>query len=130
MRIALDTNAYTDWRKTGAWGEAISTAEEIVVSSVVLGELRFGFAQGSRAALNERKLAEFLASPVVRLGVVGERTTLQYARLKGFLKKNGTPIPENDIWIASCAVEVDATLLTRDRHFELLPQVSVMWPEH
>jgi predicted nucleic acid-binding protein len=127
--VALDTNAYSDWRKTGEWGEVISGADEVFVPSIVLGELRFGFAQGGRAALNEQKLTEFLASPVVHVGLVGERTSQHYARLKDFLKKNGTPIPENDIWIASCALEVDATLLTRDRHFNRLPQVSVLWPE-
>lgn len=129
MRVALDTNAYSDWRKTGEWGEIISAAEEVFVSVIVLGELRFGFSRGSRAAANERKLEDFLESPVVRVSAVGERTSRHYARLKSYLRNNGTPIPENDIWIASCALEVDATLLTQDRHFEQLPHVSVLWKE-
>ncbi len=41
-----------------------------------------------------------------------------YGRIKNALKLQGTPIPENDIWIAAIASRWDLTLITRDHHFE------------
>jgi hypothetical protein len=60
---------------------------------------------------------------------VRERTSWHYARLKSYLRNNGTAIPENDIWIAPCALEVDAPLLTQDHYFEPMPKMSVLWKE-
>ncbi|MBS4028725.1 MAG: PIN domain-containing protein [Ignavibacteriales bacterium] len=34
------------------------------------------------------------------------------------LKKNGTPIPENDMWIAATCKKLNVPLLTQDKHFE------------
>jgi predicted nucleic acid-binding protein len=50
-------------------------------------------------------------------------TTEQYARLFVQLKRAGTPVPDNDLWIAAMAVENDLALVTRDRHFDKLPQL-------
>jgi len=35
----------------------------------------------------------------------------------------GTPIPDNDLWIAAMSLEHDLALVTRDRHFDRIPQV-------
>jgi predicted nucleic acid-binding protein len=35
----------------------------------------------------------------------------------------GTPIPTHDIWIAALVVEHGLTLLSRDKHFDRLPQI-------
>jgi tRNA(fMet)-specific endonuclease VapC len=129
MRIALDTNAYSDWRTKGRWGDLIETASEILISAIVLGELRYGFQLGSRRDENERKLTEFLASEVVTVVEIGDLMSHHYGRLKTYLRKQGTPIPENDIWIGACAVKEDVVLLTADAHFEKLPEVRVMWSE-
>jgi tRNA(fMet)-specific endonuclease VapC len=34
------------------------------------------------------------------------------------LKQQGTPIPENDIWISALALQYELTLVSRDQHFE------------
>jgi predicted nucleic acid-binding protein len=39
------------------------------------------------------------------------------------LKRQGTPIPIKDVWIAALVLQHDATLLTRDADFDHLPQV-------
>jgi len=62
------------------------------------------------------------------LDLVSAETTYHYAQLKKFLRQVGKLIPENDIWIAASCLEHGSTLLTSDRHFEELPQVSVLWP--
>lgn len=129
MKLALDANAYSDWKRNGQWNVEITTASEVHVSVTVLGELGFGFACGNREGKNLAELREFLAASVVVVDSVTEDTAGHYAALKRFLKEQGTPIPENDIWIAASAYEHGVTLLTSDRHFEKLPQVRVIWPE-
>lgn len=43
--------------------------------------------------------------------------------LKNHLRNQGVPIPEADFWIV--AVERRGLVLTRDWHFEHLPQVRI-----
>ena len=50
------------------------------------------------------------------------------AKMK-FLRFQGTPLPENDIWIAASSMEHGSMLLTRNRHFACLPQLRVRWPQ-
>ncbi len=129
VKVALDSNAYADWKRDGLWNSEISSASQVHVSATVLGELGFGFACGNREAKNLEELREFLAASVVVVDSMTEDTAGHYAALKKFLRKQGTPIPENDIWIAASACEHGLCLLTSDRHFEKLPQVRVKWPE-
>lgn len=91
--------------------------------SIVLGELRYGFQGATKAVENETKLAQFLRHPAVSVVSVGESTSRCYAHLKFFLRMQGSPIPENDVWIAALALEHAAPLLTTDAHFDHLPQV-------
>lgn len=129
MRVCLDTNTYSDWTRGIRWVELIAAAERVFIPSIVLGELREGFLGGSLVDENERVLIEILHDPNVHIIVVNEAVSRIYAEFKWYLKKQGTPIPINDVWIAAACVERGATLLTRDRHFECLPQVRVRWPE-
>lgn len=124
MKILLDTNAYSEWRRHGQWNGVISTAAEVLMPAIVLGELRFGFQGAAKAVENEAKLARFLRHPAVRVVSVGESTSRCYAHLKHFLRMQGTPIPENDIWIAALALEHAVPVLTSDEHFNHLPQIG------
>jgi predicted nucleic acid-binding protein len=40
------------------------------------------------------------------------------------LRRQGTPIPTNDLWIASLVLQHDLVLCARDRHFDHLPQIT------
>ena len=124
MRVLLDTNAYSDWRRHGKWNRSISTASDVLIPSIVLGELRYGFQGSSLQVENETKLDAFLRHTRVRIVSVGDETSRVYAHLKHFLRQEGSPIPENDIWIAALAVEYSVPLLTSGAHFSCLPQVS------
>lgn len=125
MIIVLDTNAYSDWRRFGQWNRLVSTAGKVIIPAMVLGELRAGFLQGSKRKENESRLDEFLSIAVVQVGVVGDVTSQHYAILKHHLRSQGTPIPEADVWIGAIAVEHGGLLLTRDKHFENMPQVRM-----
>ncbi|MBI2928877.1 MAG: type II toxin-antitoxin system VapC family toxin [Verrucomicrobia bacterium] len=124
MKIALDTNRYSDLcRGVQEVADHLTQAERIFMPFVVLGELRAGFQAGTRARQNEQQLVRFLNSPRVRLLLPDEQTTHHYATLFAQLRRQGTPIPTNDIWIAALVMQHDLVLLARDQHFDHLPQV-------
>ena len=78
---------------------------------------------GSRQATKEALLSNFLSRDTVTVLFAGRETTEQYARLFVQLKRAGTPIPDNDLWIAALAMEHDLALVMRDRHFDKVPQL-------
>lgn len=124
MKLALDTNAYRlmmdgDAVATGL----VRTAERILMPVPVIAELRFGFLNGTRGRENEAWLSRFLERARVDVLRCDEETTVRYAELKLQLKKQGTPIPINDVWIAALALQHHATLFTRDSDFERIPQL-------
>lgn len=124
MRLALDTNRYTDLcRGITSVVETIELAEEIWLPFIVVGELRAGFAVGSQGVHNESVLRRFLLKPGVGVLYADEQTTHHYANLYRQLRKQGTPIPTNDIWIAALVLQHSLVLFARDAHFDALPQL-------
>jgi tRNA(fMet)-specific endonuclease VapC len=124
VRIAIDTNRYVDFAKGVAEAvERFRRADQILVPFIVLGELRAGFAGGARGSENEAALVRFLDSRRVDAVFADEETTHHYARLFQQLRRQGTPIPTNDLWIAALTVQHHAQLFARDAHFDHLPQI-------
>jgi tRNA(fMet)-specific endonuclease VapC len=101
----------------------LEDAEAIVLPFVVLGELRAGFAYGRRQAENERILRRFLLKDGVLLLFADDQTTHQYASVFRQLRKQGTPIPTNDMWLAALVLQHNLALHARDKHFDRLPQI-------
>ena len=125
MNLSLDTNAYVDFIRGGEPSvSALRRAQRIYVPFIVLGELRAGFLVGSQGQKNEEGLIQFLNSTRVEILVADEQTTHHYARLFAQLRKQGTPIPTNDLWIASLALQHNLIMLSSDRHFEVIPQLA------
>jgi len=125
-RYCLDTSAYSHFSKgEHAAVEALSSAQWIGVPSIVLGELRTGFLQGERRQQHEQELARFLAHPVVEVLPVDSQTARMYADIIVMLRRAGTPIPSNDVWIAAVAAQTGSTVLTYDDHFRSIERVSV-----
>ena len=124
MKIAIDTNRYVDFAKGLPEAvERLRRADEIVVPFVVLGELRAGFAGSTRSGENEANLVRFLNSRRVDVVFADEDTTHHYARLFHQLRRQGTPIPTNDLWIAALVVQHELHLFARDTHFDHLAQI-------
>ena len=124
MRVALDTNRYIDLCKGVA--ETVTLLEEaeaVVLPFIVIGELRAGFAHGRRSAENERILARFLLKDGVSQLFADDQTTHHYASLFRQLRKQGTPIPTNDMWLAALVLQHGLALHARDKHFDHLPQL-------
>ena len=124
MRLALDTNRYVDLaRATEPTVSLVASADRVFLPVIVLGELRAGFAAGRRSLENEAALRRFLQKPGVEVLLLDEQTTASYAAVFAQLRRQGTPIPTNDMWIAALALQHHLVLHARDEHFTHLPQI-------
>ncbi len=128
MKLLLDTNVYTDYAEgLPQTVDFMAThGEYIYIPSVVLGELHYGFMKGRRERFNERKLGQFINRLKVEIVDVDANVARKYATIYFSLRKKGVKIPINDVWIAACCMEVGGTLLTRDRHFEVVDQIETV----
>jgi tRNA(fMet)-specific endonuclease VapC len=118
MNVALDTNAYSDFlRGVASRVGIVRRATQIYLPLIVVGELRAGFAAGSREPENLTGLRQFIASPRVAVLAPDEVTTEHYARVFLQLRQQGATIPTNDLWIAALALQHGVQLCTSDSHF-------------
>lgn len=124
MRVALDTNRITDlFRGDLELAEQLGVAEEVWIPLFALGEIKAGFQGGTQHRRNESLLNRLLAKSTVGVLLPSRETAEHYARIFVQLKRAGTPVPDNDLWIAALVLEHDLVLITRDRHFERIPQL-------
>ena len=124
VRVALDTNRLTDlFQGDAELADRLGECYEVWIPLIVLAEMKAGFLGGSQQYRNETLLQTFLGKPTVGILLPARETAEQYARLFVQLKRAGTPIPDNDLWIAALVLEHDLQLITRDRHFERVPQL-------
>lgn len=126
-RLAIDANRYADYcRDVPDARRVIADADEVVIPLIVLGELRAGFRGGSRAIANERTLTRFLSSNHVTVIAPDEVTTHLYGEIHADLRRAGTPIPTNDVWIAALCLQHDLVLFTRDAHFQRIARLATL----
>ena len=95
---------------------------------IVFAELLGGFAAGTRAPRNRERLARFMASPRVQLLKPDEKTAEHYADVYATLRRQGTPIPSNDLWIAALARQHRLPLFSFDAHFSAVPGLTLHRP--
>jgi tRNA(fMet)-specific endonuclease VapC len=119
MKLLLDTSAYVGF-KMGLREivDFLMEAQLLLFPPIVLGELLFGFRLGTRFQKNMEELRQFINQEFVEVILLGEITADRYSRIAEQLKRQGTPLPSNDIWIAAQAMEHGAELVTMDHHFE------------
>jgi tRNA(fMet)-specific endonuclease VapC len=86
----------------------------------MLGELYAGFAGGSRERENKAFLQRFLLKPPVKILNATSETAEVFGLVKSNLKKAGTPLPINDVWIAAHAIETGSVVVTYDAHFTVV----------
>jgi len=118
--MILDTNALSAVADDDRALIAILTrADLLAIPVIVLGEYRHGIAQSRHGASYETWLAGLLNDCMVL--DINEPTTYNYAEITLELKRIGKPIPTNDVWIAALCRQHSLPLLSRDRHFDLVP---------
>lgn len=121
--MILDTNALSavaDNEPTAV--RIFSLAATIELPVIVLGEYRFGIAHSQRRNEYEKWLGELIAATQVL--PIDDETTGHYAQVRAALKKAGRPIPSNDLWIAALCRQHRLPLMSRDQHFEAVPDLK------
>jgi tRNA(fMet)-specific endonuclease VapC len=127
MTVALDTNTYASFKRGNQeLRRMFESADEILVPVTVLGELYSGFQIGRLTEKNMLELEQFLAVPGIRTVSITPETAFRYGFLVKELRRQGTPIPTNDIWIAAVVMEAGSILISRDSHFSHVPGLLVL----
>jgi tRNA(fMet)-specific endonuclease VapC len=128
MKYSLDTN--TCIRYLNGRSEAVLRklptipAREIVVCSVVRGELAFGAAKSQMPDLSAEKQARFL-KPYLTLPY-DDAAAQQYGRIRAYLEKAGTLIGPYDMQIAAIAIVHDLIVVTHNTHeFNRVPGLKI-----
>lgn len=121
--MILDTNALSALFKKESGIEAyLKDADQLYVPVIVIGEYLFGLQASSRAGELKKLLTDFLRTS--RVLSLNGGTADFYGDIRGELKRAGTPIPENDIWIAALVREYALPILSRDVHFDYVKGVE------
>lgn len=119
MKLALDINAYKALNEGAPQlAEDMRRAETVGLPIIVLGELWFGFINGSKLRQNTEILERFLATPRVQILDLNEQTTRIFGEIATMLRQAGIAIQQNDIWIAALCKQHGFTLATRDQGFQ------------
>jgi tRNA(fMet)-specific endonuclease VapC len=100
----------------------------MVLPATVLGEFKAGLFPTRAGDRNRNALDVFLQKATVKVVPITDRTADIYAKVYQALRKEGTPIPQNDMWIAASALENGADLATCDEHFRHVPMLTVIVP--
>lgn len=83
--------------------------EDLAISVIVAGELRYGLERRSSAGLAARVKRWISIIPVLPME---EGTDVYYGRIRANLERRGTTIGGNDLLIAAHALALGATLVT------------------
>lgn len=128
-KILLDTNAYIRLLAgDDSVLDVVASAEAVFMSIFVLGELHAGFAGGVKFRENQEILTRFLSKSSVMILNATAETAEIFGELKNALKQAGTPLPINDIWIASHGLETGSVVITYDPHFREIAGIR-LWSE-
>ena len=117
-RLVLDTSAYSRLRaQHAATADHVARAITVLLPVTVLGELEAAFRLGSRLDENRVALKDFLSEEFVSVLDVTRGVALRYGELHAGLRRAGSPVPSNDIWIAAATLDSGGHLLTFDADF-------------
>jgi tRNA(fMet)-specific endonuclease VapC len=102
--------------------QEIGNADRIAIPSIVLGEYRFGVSASRLRPPLESKLGRL--ERLAEVLVVDAETAVAYATVRRELKDAGTPIPDNDVWIAALVRQCSLPLLSNDTHFDRVTGIA------
>ena len=126
--VVLDTSALIEFlqRQRGI-ADSLREFDRLVIPAAVDAELRAGLDPDTRDG--RKRLAildELLRDPSVEFAPAGRAESAKYAQLHRYLKRNGTPIPIHDVWIAATALVRDAAVCSTDKHFHNVPLLRIV----
>lgn len=108
--------------------QSLASSEKVYLPLFVIGELHYGFRGGSKLRENLKQLQTFIEKPTVEVWLPTQETAIIYGEIMDLLKRNGSPIPINDVWIACATIESGSKLVTYDQHFNFIPGLRLWTP--
>ena len=123
-RVVLDTSiVIAHFRNETAVTDKFRRVSVLVLPSIALGEL---FVGAFRKENNREKALQTVAdfAGLAHILCPNATTAREYGRLRVSLLRKGTPIPDNDLWIAALAVQCQIPLANRDSHFDKVDDLS------
>ncbi len=124
-KILLDTNIVSALLKgEKSIADNIDQADDVYIPVIVIGELYYGAEYSTQVSKNIASVLNI--SKIYDVLVADTETARIYGSIKANLRKQGTPIPENDIWIAAFSKQYQLTLITRDKHFQNVSGLDIL----
>jgi tRNA(fMet)-specific endonuclease VapC len=103
---------------------ALVPAQEQFTTAITLGELLYGASKRASNSLSER--VRDLVRSLVHILLFDEAAAERYGPLRAGLERNGTPLGEPDLRIASIVLANDLTLVCGNvRHFSRVPDLRL-----
>jgi predicted nucleic acid-binding protein len=124
-KICIDTNvAISLLNGKDKTLRIIDKYHDVLLPIIVAGELRLGAYRSTKISENLVKIDAL----EMRCEIIDVDSSVAdvYGRIKSKLYASGTPIPENDIWIAACCMSVSAPLLSTDAHFKFVESLDLV----
>lgn len=124
-KFLLDTNILIAFfKKERSIIEHLRKGTDVLVPIVTLGELYFGAEKSEHRKSNIEKIVQL--ADIIPVVNCDRGTARVYGEVKNYLKSKGAPIPENDVWIASIAIQHNFILVTRDKHFKQVKDLTLV----
>lgn len=124
----LDTNIciYVLQKRSKRLRTRFKAEKGLCISSVSYAELCFGIENGSASLKRERWEQLDLFTRLLHVESLDWSVGRHYGHLRALLKKQGMPIGNNDLFIASHALSMGAILVTNNVHeFARVPGLVV-----
>lgn len=116
--MLIDTNVYTALdRGSYAATQLIKRENTVAMPFCVVGELQYGFLLGSNYQQNQNRLDRFLSMDQIEVIFPSLETAILYGELSTYCRQKGRALSNNDLWIASLAMENEMRFATFDRDF-------------
>ena len=131
MTWLLDTNAISDLMRSDprieGWMAGLDPGDRLITCTIVRGEVLFGIAllpEGRRRLELEQNGHRFLDT--FRCEPIPPGAGDFYATIKLVRQRRGLVLDENDLWVAATALALGAALVSRDRDFAGIDDLSVV----
>lgn len=129
MRYLLNTNHAVallngDPRITGRIARPEHAESDFGITTIALAELYYGAFHSSQSDKNLRRIREDIL-PAFRVFDFDVAAAEEFGRIQAELRVRGAPIPVADVQIAAIARTHDRVLLTSDKHFLSVEQLTV-----
>jgi tRNA(fMet)-specific endonuclease VapC len=123
--VLLDTSVVIrHFRDASALADKLAAYEELYLPGPALAELYYGAFKSDRSQEHLDQIERFLAAADVL--TPDQDTSKHYGKIAAQLARRGTPIPQNDIWMAALSIQCGLPLATTDQHFRNIEGLKLL----